>query len=234
MLYRRGFPVFTKVKIRVGSVKIVQMCVTTMCTTLRPFRFLTLYAAPAAEWTRASVSPDALDGRLCGKVTVRGLFLASSTIVVTLVPGMRRAPLKTLMVKYSLVGYDGSPASRRALDFAVDLARLGGGRVRVVSVLQVAEGGVDACTLMMADSGSRRVQELHDELTEIVPDAQTLLDIELIHGSPGDVLLGQIDQHGVDHIVIGHTERGALARWLMGSVSGNVLARAHVPVTVVR
>lgn len=138
------------------------------------------------------------------------------------------------MVKYSLVGYDGSAASRRALDFAVDLARAGGGRVRVVSVLQVAEGGVDSCTLMMADSGTRRVQELHDELSQIVPDAETLIDVELIHGSPGDVLLGQIDLHGIDHIVIGHTERGALARWFLGSVSGNVLARAHVPVTVVR
>ncbi|MBB6246797.1 universal stress protein [Rhodanobacter sp. A1T4] len=138
------------------------------------------------------------------------------------------------MVKYSLVGYDGSAASRRALDFAVELAHAGGGRVRVVSVLQVSEGGVDACTLMMADSGTRRVQELHDELASLVPDAATLFDVELIHGSPGDVLLGQIDQHGIDHIVIGHTERGALARWLMGSVSGNVLARAHVPVTIVR
>lgn len=138
------------------------------------------------------------------------------------------------MVKYSLVGYDGSAASRRALDFAVDLARVSGGRVRVVSVLQVAEGGVDACTLMMADSGTRRVQELHAELAQIVPDAAALFDVELIHGSPVDVLLGQIEQHGVDHIVIGHTERGALARWFMGSVSGNVLARAHVPVTVVR
>lgn len=138
------------------------------------------------------------------------------------------------MIKYSLVGYDGSAASRRALDFAVALARVAGGRVRVVSVLQITEGGVDACTLMMADSGSHRVQELHHELAAIVSDAATLLDVELVHGSPGDVLLGQIDQHGVDHIVIGHTERGALARWLMGSVSGNVLARAHVPVTVVR
>lgn len=138
------------------------------------------------------------------------------------------------MVKYSLVGYDGSDASRRAFQFAVDLARLGGGRVRVVSVLQVTEGGADACALMMADSGSRRAQELLDELSAIAPDAHSLVDVELIHGSPGDVLLGQIDQHGVDHIVIGHTERGALARWLLGSVSANVLARAHVPVTVVR
>lgn len=138
------------------------------------------------------------------------------------------------MVKYSLVGYDGSDASRRAFQFAIDLARCSHGRVRVVSVLQVTEGGADACALMMADSGAQRVRELLDELTAIVPDATTLVDVELIHGSPGDVLLSQIDQHAVDHIVIGHTERGALARWLLGSVSGNVLARAHVPVTVVR
>ena len=138
------------------------------------------------------------------------------------------------MVKYSLVGYDGSDASQRAFLFAVELARAGGGRVRVVSVLQVTEGGADACALMMTDSGTQRVQELLDELIALVPDAATLVDVELIHGSPGDVLLSQIDQHGIDHIVIGHTERGALARWLLGSVSTNVLARAHVPVTVVR
>jgi nucleotide-binding universal stress UspA family protein len=139
-----------------------------------------------------------------------------------------------MMIKYSLVGYDGSDASRRAFQFAIELARCSKGRVRVVSVLQVTEGGADACALMMADSGSRRVQELLEELQAMEPDAAELVDVELIHGSPGDVLLSQIDQHGVDHIVIGHTERGALARWLLGSVSGNVLARAHVPVTVVR
>ena len=138
------------------------------------------------------------------------------------------------MIKYSLVGYDGSDASRRAFQFAVDLARCSNGRVRVVSVLQVTEGGADACALMMADSGTHRAQELLDELSAIAPDASTLIDVELTHGSPGDVLLSQIDQHGIDHIVIGHTERGALARWLLGSVSHNVLARAHVPVTVVR
>lgn len=138
------------------------------------------------------------------------------------------------MVKYSLVGYDGSEASRRAFQFAIDMARCGSGRVRVVTVLQVTEGGADSCVLMMTDSGAERSRELLVELTSIVPDAAALVDIELTHGSPGDVLLNQVDEHGIDHIVIGHTERGALARWLLGSVSGNVLARAHVPVTVVR
>jgi nucleotide-binding universal stress UspA family protein len=138
------------------------------------------------------------------------------------------------MVKYSLVAYDGSESARRAFLFAVGLARAVGGRVRVVSVLQVAEGGADACALLMADSGAQRARDLLDELKAMVPDAETVVDVELAHGSPGDVLLGQVSQHGIDHIVLGHTERGALARWLLGSVSTDVLARAHVPVTVVR
>jgi nucleotide-binding universal stress UspA family protein len=125
------------------------------------------------------------------------------------------------MVKYSLVGYDGSDSSRRAFQFAIELARCSGGRVRVVSVLQVTEGGGDACALLI-------------ELRVLVPCAETLVDIEITHGSPGDVLLTQVQQHGIDHVVIGHTPRGTLARWLLGSVSGDVLARARVPVTVVR
>ncbi|HEU4670413.1 MAG TPA: universal stress protein [Dyella sp.] len=138
------------------------------------------------------------------------------------------------MFQYSLVGYDGSDTSKRAFDLAIALARACRGRVRVVSVLQVTEAGADACALMMADSGAARARELLDELKRLQPDAGDLVDVELTHGSPGDVLINQLEQHGCDHIVIGHTERGALARWLLGSVSGDVLARAHVPVTVVR
>jgi nucleotide-binding universal stress UspA family protein len=138
------------------------------------------------------------------------------------------------MFRYSLVGYDGSPTSQRAFQLAIALARACHGRVRVVSVLQVTEGGADACTLMMADTGAQRAQELLDELLAMEPDAKDLVDVEVTHGSPGDVLLSQVQQYDVDHIVIGHTERGNLARWLLGSVSGDVLARAHVPVTVVR
>jgi nucleotide-binding universal stress UspA family protein len=43
-----------------------------------------------------------------------------------------------------------------------------------------------------------------------------------------------VNPKGVEHIVVGHTERGALAQWLMGSTASDVLAHAHVPVTVVR
>lgn len=138
------------------------------------------------------------------------------------------------MIKYSLVGFDGSESSRRAFRFAMDLARICGGRVRVVYVLQVSEGGVDASALLIADGSTDRAHALLKDLVAMAPDAEQLVDVDVTYGSPGDVLLAQVREHGVDHVVIGHTERGALARWLVGSVSNDVLARAHVPVTVVR
>lgn len=138
------------------------------------------------------------------------------------------------MLKYSLVGYDGSASSQRAVRFAAELARASGGRIRVVSVLQMTEGGADTCALMMTDPGAGKCTRLLDEVKQLVPDSASLIDAEVVRGSPGDALLEQVRRHDIDHIVIGHTDRGALARWLLGSVSGDVLERARVPVTVVR
>ena len=138
------------------------------------------------------------------------------------------------MLAYSLVGYDGSASSQRAFRFAIALARACGGRVRVVTAVKLIEGAADTCALVMADSGARQAAELLAELRDIVPDTESLFDVEVVSGCPGDVLLEQVRRHHIDHIVIGHTERGALARWLLGSVSSDVLAGAHVPVTVVR
>jgi nucleotide-binding universal stress UspA family protein len=141
---------------------------------------------------------------------------------------------RNFMLKYSLVGYDGSASSQQAVRFALELARACGGRVRVVSVVQMTEGSADTCVLMMADPGAQRCTKLLQDLKDLAPDADALIDVEVVHGSPGDMLLDQVRRHRIDHIVIGHTARGALARWLLGSVSGEVLERAHVPVTVVR
>ena len=138
------------------------------------------------------------------------------------------------MIKRTLVGYDGSASAKHSLRFALDLMRATGGRVHVVSVVQVTEGGPEACAMMMTDKGNSRVDELQAELAALAPADTDLFEVEVVYGSPGDVLLAQVQKHDIDHIVIGHTERGALLRWLLGSVSTDIIARAHVPVTVVR
>lgn len=138
------------------------------------------------------------------------------------------------MIKHTLVGYDGSESAKHSFRFALDIARGSGGHVHVVSVLQMTGGGVESCATMMTDRGTEHASELKAELATLAPDDAELFDAEVIYGSPGDVLLAMVQKHNIDHIVIGHTERGALLRWLLGSVSSDIIERAHVPVTVVR
>ncbi|MDF4005272.1 universal stress protein [Luteibacter sp. PPL552] len=137
------------------------------------------------------------------------------------------------MPKHILVGYDSSETARRAYLFALELARCAGARVSVVSVYQL-ENGADTAPLVMADNGDERLADLRAEVGQLAPDPGIEVDVAMVHGSPGDALLAYVEKHGADHIVVGHTGRGALARWLMGSTSTDVLAKAHVPVTVVR
>ncbi|QWT19138.1 universal stress protein [Bacillus sp. NP157] len=138
------------------------------------------------------------------------------------------------MPKHILVGYDGSETARRAFLFAVELASCARAKISVVSVYQL-ENGADTAGLVMADNGGGdRLAGLRQELAGLAPAPGVDVDVQLVHGSPGDALLSHVARQGADHIVIGHTERGALARWLVGSTSTDVLAKARVPVTVVR
>ena len=137
------------------------------------------------------------------------------------------------MPKHVLVGYDGSETARRAYLFALELGACSDARVSVVSVYQM-ENGADTAALMMADNARERLAAIQAELAGLKASPGVEVDVQLVHGSPGDALLTYVAQNGADHIVIGHTERGALARWLVGSTSTDVLAKARVPVTVVR
>lgn len=137
------------------------------------------------------------------------------------------------MPKHVLVGYDGSETARRAYLFALELGACARAKVSVVSVYQM-ENGADTAGLMMADNGRDRLAAIRTELNGLKAEPGVEVDVQLVHGSPGDALLSYVAQHGADHIVIGHTERGALARWLVGSTATDVLAKARVPVTVVR
>jgi nucleotide-binding universal stress UspA family protein len=137
------------------------------------------------------------------------------------------------MPKKILVGYDGSETARRAYLLALELARCARASVHVVSVRQM-ENGADTAALLMSDNGAEQLQALRAEIAALGGADELEVVVDMVHGAPGDALLAYVAQYGADHIVIGHTERGALARWLVGSTATDVLARAHVPVTVVR
>jgi nucleotide-binding universal stress UspA family protein len=53
-------------------------------------------------------------------------------------------------------------------------------------------------------------------------------------GSPARTILDYVDEHGVDHVVMGSHGRSGISRLLVGSVAETVVRRAPCPVTIVR
>jgi len=129
-----------------------------------------------------------------------------------------------------LLAYDGGEPARRALDQTVELAKLLGAEVGVISVVPVHPGRApidpwDDRTVHAEEllEARRLLREVGIEATLIEPGGDPARTIERI-----------ADERGYDTIVIGSRGLGTVARALQGSVSEHVAAHAHATVVVAR
>src|SRR5215472_14216203 len=134
-----------------------------------------------------------------------------------------------------LVAYDGSPASRRALDWAVRLAKdNAGGSVRVIGVAATLEA--TALIPDAVDPGSSVEMRRRDlaEAASALAAAGVPADTTLKVGNPAEEIIAAGDEGDVDLILVGSTGAGRAVRFLLGSVSDRVVRYANRPVMVAR
>lgn len=131
-----------------------------------------------------------------------------------------------------LVPYDTSEQAEYALEHA--LGEFASADIVLEHVIEpsatyVGEGGYDT-TLY------RRQLEDAREMLETVRERHDADRIEtVVHfGRPVHKILQTVDEHEIDHVVIGSHGRDGATRLLLGSVAETVVRRAPVPVTVVR
>jgi nucleotide-binding universal stress UspA family protein len=139
-----------------------------------------------------------------------------------------------------VVGVDGSPESRAAIEFAMREAMRRQAWLRVIAAAQLPEywtiayGTADLPSPeeVIADT-KRLARQTLDEVVSANPElAAVEFDIEAIAGPPGPVLVDASD--GADLLVLGHRGRGAVRSALLGSVGLHCVLHATCPVTVVR
>jgi nucleotide-binding universal stress UspA family protein len=131
-----------------------------------------------------------------------------------------------------VAGYDGSPGSQEALDWAVQEARAHGMVLTVCHVWAPTHGAPPgaAAADLACQYGERVVADgvQHAQGEFGAGEVRPLL----VSGSAAGVLC---DLSGsADVVVLGSRGRGGLAGLLLGSVSSQVAAHAHAPVVVVR
>jgi nucleotide-binding universal stress UspA family protein len=134
-----------------------------------------------------------------------------------------------------LLATDLSPTSADATTAALDLAATVGARLLAVSV-------IDPGALRLP--GGRyfaRVDQVRAEreqvAQELVARGRSIgVDVDFLvwEGEPGESIIEAAEAESADLIVVGSHGRGAVGRFLIGSVSDHVVRQATCPVLVVR
>ncbi|GAA1448729.1 hypothetical protein GCM10009641_77340 [Mycobacterium cookii] len=125
-----------------------------------------------------------------------------------------------------LVGLDGSAESRRALTQAMDLL---GERCSLLMLAEVVSyDATERDAQSEIEAAAERLAVSAAEVGETGVDVQ----FEVLAGPPGEALRRFADDQGMDLLVVGRRGCG-LTSHLLGSVSGDLVRRSHLPVLVV-
>ncbi len=131
-----------------------------------------------------------------------------------------------------LVGYDGSEAATRALDFAIGLAGERGLEIHLAYVVQAPSGmfapvpdeEIDSIRAAGEETLASGARHARDSLTTPVTHIES--------GNPGEELLKLADSLKPDLVVLG-TTRHSVSERLLGTVSASFLKARRYPLLVV-
>lgn len=140
-----------------------------------------------------------------------------------------------------VVGTDGSETAAEAVDRAVDLAKLSGAELNLVSAyapvsrrrIQGEQQGAPAD--VQYEIGPREDVNLILESAAASAKQKGLeVQIHPVEGSPVDAILGVAEKTNADLIVVGNKGMTGAARFLLGSVPNNISHHAPCSVMIVR
>lgn len=131
-----------------------------------------------------------------------------------------------------VVGVDGSPAARKALEWAMAYAELKGEPVLAVRAWQVPlSSGVDSTVMSTTEYVAAMRRELETTANEAALEHPRVpISTLLVEGRPGRVLVERSEH--ADLLVVGSRGHGGLAGAVLGSVSRYCVTHGHGPVVV--
>ena len=153
------------------------------------------------------------------------------------------------MYKKILVAFDGSEASKHALDHAVNIAEPYGAEIIVLSVVPrvmmpvFPDEGFGAAPITAAQDMSEyqskmkgiynlSLEDAKKDINEHFPDLK--VTTKLLEGRPSSTIVSEADVEEADLIVIGSRGIGGITGWILGSTSRNVVESCTKPILVVK
>jgi universal stress protein A len=148
------------------------------------------------------------------------------------------------MWKRILVPHDFSPCANRALAVARDEAKLHGGKITLLHVVDLPPAYGPDTTLIVANHGETPIG-MRDyavrSAADHLEDLGTRLEGDGVHvstfvrvGKPIDEILRFASEHDADAIVMGTHGRAGIQHLIAGSVAERVVRASPVPVVTIR
>jgi nucleotide-binding universal stress UspA family protein len=167
---------------------------------------------------------------LVGNVAAALLHGASCAVAVAPM-GYRERANETIST--IVVGYDGLPESKLALEPAFELARATGAAVELIAVVETppimaGKGGGAIERRALRDAIQEQMSQRLQAARASLPD-DVEVELRLIDGKPAEVMAEQAQRPGVI-LVTGSRGYGPVRRVLLGSVSRALVDRAPAPV----
>ena len=146
-------------------------------------------------------------------------------------------------MKKLLVAYDGSDASKKAIDLALKCANKED-EVTLLTVVpaELTESSftkmllptIDLSKLVKSGTFKEKAMESLSKVSKEIGYNVKKVNIAVESGDPADEILLSAKKHEVDIIVVGYKGYGKEGRFLLGSVTDKVVRHAGVSVLVVR
>lgn len=138
------------------------------------------------------------------------------------------------MVRSVVAGFDGSPESRAAAEWAAGEAELRGLPLKIVHVWVPAPDPLAQAPFIGAETQQQWSERIPREAGEGLRRRHPGVDVtvEQVSGTPSDALVGAAKD--AELLVLGSRGLSGVGGFLVGSVGLSVVARAELPVVLVR
>lgn len=150
------------------------------------------------------------------------------------------------MFERILIATDGSKNSKKAGKAGIELAKLSGGKVILLYVVDVGKftspaglispfGGVSPDAIDTVLAGIREVGEkVTLQMDELAKASDVTSERLIVEGNPPTEILKIAEDKQIDVIVLGSIGKTGLERFLLGSVAEKVVHNSKLPVLIVR
>ena len=146
-------------------------------------------------------------------------------------------------MKKMLVAYDGSEASKKAIDMVVKCSNKEDEIILLTVVpAELAESSftkmllptIDLSNVVKSGSFKQKAMESLSKIIKEIDYAVSKVNVVVEAGDPADEILLSAKKHEANLIILGYKGFGKEGRFLLGSVTDKVVRHASVSVLVVR